>query len=170
MRLGMVQINTNRAAQGISECERALALDRNLASAHGQIGFAKLFTGRAEETEAHINEALRLSPRDTVAQALMTIAGGAKFSLGSDEEAVTRFHRSLEISRNYPLVHFYLAAALAHLGRLDEARAAVQTGLAINSTFTISRFRANAQSDNPTWLAQRERVCEGMRKAGVPEE
>ena len=29
--LGLVQIFTNRAAQGIAECERALALDRNLA-------------------------------------------------------------------------------------------------------------------------------------------
>ena len=169
MRLGSVQINTNRAAQGISECERALALDRNLASAHGQIGLAKLFTGRAEETEALINEALRLSPRDTVAQAWMVIAGGAKFSLGSDEKAVTRFRRCIEISRNYPLVHFHLAAALAHLGRLDEARAAVQAGLAINPTFTISRFRAGVQNDNPTYLAQRERMYEGMRKAGVPE-
>ena len=25
------------------------------------------------------------------------------------------------------------------------------------------------QSDNPTYLAQRERIIEGMRKAGVPE-
>jgi TolB-like protein len=31
--LGTVQIYTNRAAQGISECERALAIDRNLAAA-----------------------------------------------------------------------------------------------------------------------------------------
>ena len=34
--LGFVQIFTNRAAQGIAECERALALDRNLAGAHAQ--------------------------------------------------------------------------------------------------------------------------------------
>ena len=169
MRLGSVQISTNRAAQGISECERAFALDLNLANAHGQIGLAKFFTGRAEETEAHINEALRLSPRDTVAQTWMAIAGAAKFSLGSDEEAATRFRRSVEINRNYPLGHFYLAAVLAHLGRLDEARAEVQSGLAINPTFTISRFRAGAPSDNPTFLVQRQRVYDGMRKAGVPE-
>ena len=62
--LGGIQISTNRAAQGILECERALALDRNLASAHSFIGIAKYFIGRGEETEAHINEALRLSPRD----------------------------------------------------------------------------------------------------------
>ena len=39
--LGVVQTWTNRASQGIRECERALELDRNLANAHGQIGMAK---------------------------------------------------------------------------------------------------------------------------------
>ena len=39
--------------------------------------------GRAEETEAHIGEALRLSPRDTQAYAWMSAAGGAKLHLGS---------------------------------------------------------------------------------------
>jgi len=73
-------------------------------------------------------------------------------------------------NRNYPLAHFWLAAALAHLGRLDDARAASQAGLATNPTFTIARNRAGATSDNPTYLAQRERLLDGMRKAGVPEE
>jgi hypothetical protein len=41
-------------------------------------------------------------------------------------------------------VHFYLAAALAHLGRRDEARAAVQAGLALLPAFTIARVRAGA--------------------------
>jgi hypothetical protein len=43
---------TNRAAQGIGQCERALALDHNLADAHGCIGMAKYFVGRAGETAA----------------------------------------------------------------------------------------------------------------------
>jgi tetratricopeptide (TPR) repeat protein len=65
--LGFVDILTKRAAEGIAECEHALPLDRNLAVAHFAIGLAKVFIGRAEETEAHIAEALRLSPRDTTA-------------------------------------------------------------------------------------------------------
>jgi TolB-like protein len=61
--LGASRIYGGRAAQGIAECERALAIDRNFAVAYGFIGTAKLFLGRAEETEAHILEALRISPR-----------------------------------------------------------------------------------------------------------
>ena len=74
---------TKRAAEGIAECKHALALDRNLADAHATIGFGKVCIGRAEETEAHIVEALRLSPRDTRAYTWLAIAGMAKNYLGS---------------------------------------------------------------------------------------
>ena len=72
MWLGLVETFTKRTARGIAECEHALELDRNLASAHGVIGFGKVLIGRAEETEAHIAEALRLSPRDTLIYIWMT--------------------------------------------------------------------------------------------------
>ena len=42
-------------------------------------------------------------------------------------------------------------------------------GLALDPRFTIRRFQRNLASDNPTFLAKRERVYEGMRLAGVPE-
>ncbi len=167
--LGVVQIQAKRGAQGIAECERALALDRNLAMAHGLIGFAKFVLGRAEDTAAHVEEALRLSPRDVYTYVWLVWDGVAKLALGADEAAAARFSRSVEINRNLPIAHFMLAAALAHLGRLDEARDASQTGLALDSTFTIRRFRAGTLSDHPVYLAQRERTNEGMRKAGVPE-
>ena len=62
-----------------------------------------------------------------------------------------------------------MAAHLVEVGRLDEARAEVQAGLALNPGFTIRRYRAGAQSDNPAFLKGRERIIEDMRKAGVPE-
>src|SRR5208282_4276580 len=110
------------------------------------------------------------SPRDTFAFHWMAVAGYAKLYLGRDEEAVEWFHRAIEMNRNMPNAHFYLAASLAHLGRLKEAQTSVTAGLAVNPTFTTNGFRAGAMSDNPTFLAGRERIIEAMRKAGVPEE
>ncbi|SRR5713226_903840 len=167
--LGAVQIFTKRAAQSIAEFEQALALDRNLARAHALIGLAKLFLGRGEETEPHVNEAFRLSPRDTFAPEWLIYVGLAKVQLGADAEAVSWMRRGLDANRNYSLAHFQLAAAFARLGKLDEGRAAVNSGLALDPSFTIRRFRANAPSDNPIYLAGRERLVEGMRLAGVPE-
>jgi TolB-like protein/Tfp pilus assembly protein PilF len=169
MLLGVVQMYTNRAAQGIAECQRALVLDRNLANAHGFIGAAKFFLGRPAETETHINEALRLSPRDTNAFRWMQFAGNARLHLGDNEAAVAWLRRGIEANRNYALMHFQLAGALALLGLLDEARAAAQSGLALYAGFTIRRFRSAAVGDNPTYLAGRERISEGLRMAGVPE-
>ena len=172
MWLGFVDICTKRGGEGIAESEHALALDRNLAFAHASIGIGKSFIGRAEETEAHIVEALRLSPRDTFASSWMHMAGAAKNQLGSWEPAVAWFRRSIEANRNYPYPHFVLGAALAQLGRLDEARSAVKAGVALNPSFTLSRARAlwTAFSDDPTYLAQIEPTLDGLRKAGLPED
>ena len=167
--LGVVHIATNRAAEGIVECEQALALDQNLADAHAGIGWSKFLLGRGAETEAHVHEALRLSPRDTSAFRWIMLVGIAKTQVDAYEEAVVWLRRSIDTNRNMPYTHFYLAAALALLGRLDEARAAAQAGLALDRAFTIRRFQRQLSSDNPTYLAKRERVYEGMRLAGVPE-
>ncbi len=170
--LGFVEIFTRRAAEGIAECEHALALDRNLADAHAFIGFGKIYVGRAEETEAHVAEALRLSPRDTMAYTWMTIAGLAKLHLGSWEQAVSWCRRAIEANRNIPQTYFNLAAALAQLDRLDEAGSAVKAGLALDPIYSVSHARTarRAVSDDPTYLAERERILEGMRRAGVPEQ
>src|SRR6266404_6076729 len=167
--LGTVFNVTNRAAQAIAECEQALALDRNLAYAHASIGMAKYYLGRAAETEGHINEAFRLSPRDIFAHRWMQFVGVAKIHLGADAEAIAWLRRSVEANRNSPFTHFLLAAALGLQGYMDEARKAAAAALALNPGFTIHRYRTAAPSDNPEFLAGRERQYIGMRLAGVPE-
>ena len=144
-------MQTNRAAQGIAECERALALDRNLARAHALIGMAKFLVDCAEETETHIKDALWY----------------ANLLLSKDEEAVELCRRAIEVNRNYPNAHFWLAANLALLGRHADARAATEAGLTISPTFTITHARARTASDNPIYRSQRERFLDGLRKAAV---
>ena len=74
--MGRLEIYSRRAAAAIAECELgALPLDRNLAAAHATIGLAKIFMGRSEETEAHVQEALRLSPRDPFAMSWIASIG-----------------------------------------------------------------------------------------------
>ena len=167
--LGAVRVATNRATQGIAECERSLELDKNLAAAHGIIGLAKYLTGEAEQTESHVQEALRLSPSDTYVYFWSAFAGIAKMQLGRLEEAIVWLRRGIENNPNLPAAHFCLASAQAQLGIIDQAQDAVKAGLALDPSFTIRRFRNGAASDNHLYLAQRERIIEGMRAAGVPE-
>src|SRR5262249_31122030 len=44
--LGVVRMYTRGPEEGIAECERALALDHNLAGAHSSIGWGKYLLGR----------------------------------------------------------------------------------------------------------------------------
>ena len=167
--MGGALLFRGHADQSIAEYERALALDSNLAAAQAYIGAAKYYIGRGEETERHVLEALRLSPRDTYAYVWIGSAGTIKVSLGQYEDAIVWLRRGIEANRNFPLAHFFLGAALAQLGRMDEAKAAVQAGLALYPTFTVSHYSAGFSGDNPIYRAQRKRSIEGLRKAGVPE-
>jgi TolB-like protein/tetratricopeptide (TPR) repeat protein len=167
--MGMVLGISNRAAQGIAEYERALALDQNLVGAHALIGLNKIFIGRAEETEAHVLEALRLSPRDPWVYTFHVAGGWAASVLGRPEEAVSWLRRSIESNRNFPVCRFLLAASLANLGRMEEARLEVAAGLSLDPEFTIAKFESAASSDNPVFLAQRGRLVDDLRRAGVPE-
>jgi tetratricopeptide (TPR) repeat protein len=166
--LGLALGVTNRPEEAITESEQALAIDRNLAVAHAAIGMYKVYVGRAGETEAHVREALRLSPRDTSAFYWLMFVGAAKIYLGQNEEAIIWLRRSIEANRNNPMSHFSLATALATLNRLEEARAAARAGLMLNPQFTIARFRSF--SPRSTNVELRDRFIDGLRKAGVPEE
>jgi tetratricopeptide (TPR) repeat protein len=171
MTLGAIYICTKRPRLGIAECEHALTLDPNLAQAHASMGWAKFFMGRFQETKAHIEEALRLSPRDPLSCTWLTSVGSANLNLELHEEAAEWYRRAIEANRNYAHVHFVLGAALARLGRLDDARASVKAGLALNPAFSISRARSlwTAISAEPAYLARMEPNFETMRMAGVPE-
>ena len=125
--------------------------------------------GRAAETEGHILEAFRLSPRDIGTYWWMFCMGLAKVQLGRNAEAVGWLQRSIEANRNFATSHFALAAVFGLLGAVDEARTFAKTGLALNPGFTIHRFRTTRSSDNASYLAGHERLSEGMRIAGLPE-
>jgi TolB-like protein len=170
MLLGAVQIRTSRAAKGIAECHQALALDRNLADAHGFIGLGKYALERSEEVEGHIQDALRLSPRDTRAFLWFMFVGMAKCMTKADLETLDWLRRSIETNPNHALSHFHFAGVLAMTGDLKEARSSAEAGRALDCSFTIRRYRINVfRFNNPEWMARLEQLCEGMRAAGIPE-
>ena len=99
----------------------------------------------------------------------MMFAGFAKLQLGADEEAVARFRRS---SRSTEIIHARISfspprwrISVGWMRRGPRSK----RGLRSTRLSPSRRFRTNAPSDNPTYLAGRERIYEGMRMAGVPE-
>jgi TolB-like protein/tetratricopeptide (TPR) repeat protein len=155
--------------RSLRELELAITLDRNLAWAHADAGFIKVLLGRAKEAEADLTNAIRLSPRDPGLDRWYGLLGIADLFLGRLESAVDRLRKSVEMNPNLALTHFFQAAASALSGRAAEATEARNAGLRLDPNFTVARFRNEARSKNATFLAQRERIYEGLSLAGVPE-
>ena len=155
--------------RALREFEFALRLNRNLAVAHGYLGLMKFFLGRAEETRGHAETAMRLNPRDPLLFHWHYLIGIADLYLGRVVRGLENLRKSVEINPNWGLSQFVLAGALGLAGLLAEAAETCATAQRLAPSFTIARFRVEALSDNPTYLAQRERLYEGLRLAGAPE-
>jgi hypothetical protein len=68
-----------------------------------------------------------------------------------------------------PFGRLFLARALGVSGRVPEAQAQMAQLQQLRPGFTLSRFRAVEPSDAAPFRKQRERVYEGLRRAGMPE-
>ena len=153
----------------LREFKLAIGLDGNLAIAHAYLGLMKFFLGRAGETRAHVEEAIRLSPRDPLLFLWYFFLGVADIHLGRVVQALKSLRKSVEINPNWGLSQFVLAGALGLAGQLAEAAEVCAVAQRLAPNFTIAKFRAEAVSDNLVYLAQREHFYQGLRLAGVPE-
>jgi TolB-like protein/class 3 adenylate cyclase len=154
----------------LREFELVLSLNRSHVWAYALGGLMKIFLGRAEETEADVATAMRLSPREPSLATWNFSIGLADLFLGRLEAAVAQLRTSAGLNPNFGLAFVFLAAALALAGRSAEAAEAAAAGRRLLPNFTIAKFRRESASNNPVYLAQRERVCEGMRLAGILED
>ena len=168
LNLGALYIFTGRAVEGIAECEHVLSLDRNMAGAHAFIGHAKRVLGREEETEGHVNEALRISPRDNFAFWWMNWVGFAKMRLDDFAGAVAWFRRAIENNRNYSWPHLGLAVALVQLGEMGAARAAVEQAMLLDTKINLREVRAKTEA-NAALEDRREWFLDSLLRAGMPE-
>jgi adenylate cyclase len=88
------------------------------------------------------------------------------FGTGDYESAARWAKKTIEVTPESPAAWRYLAASLAHLGRIEEARAAKDEILRIMPNESLRLVRAALPSANPDRI---ERFIDGLRKAGVPE-
>ena len=104
--------------------DRALALNPNYARGWSISGLLRLWAGEPDIAIAHVDVALRLSPRARVGP-LFLLLGGAHFFSRRFDEAVPKLLLGIQDDPSFPMAYQILAACYAHMGRLDEARAIV---------------------------------------------
>ncbi|MDB5410007.1 MAG: adenylate/guanylate cyclase [Rhodospirillales bacterium] len=161
-----------RIPEAIVEEERSLELDPSNVDAYLRLSSAGLQLGDPDKALDWANKALRLSPRDSEIAQIYFAKGVAYFLAGKDDLAVEWIRRAVLVNPNWPLRQVYLIGALALSGHEAEARDEFTRYLAMtnNRTATIARMKMRTISDNPRYIAFRERLYEGLRRAGMPEE
>jgi TolB-like protein len=168
--VGVVHFLQGRLPEAIDEFEAAIRLNPNLHFAYCGLGFAKTRSGLGEEALQHFAHFVRLSPRDPFLFKGYYGIGLVQFLLGDDVRAIEMLRKAIGLSPNHSLAHLCLAAAHGMQGRVDEASAALANYLRTGpSARTISELQLLRPSGDPSYLAQRERLYEGLRKAGMPE-
>jgi cytochrome c-type biogenesis protein CcmH/NrfG len=169
--MGLVRRMQNRLNEAISEFEAAIRLNPNMPSAHAQLGWAKVFSGRGEDALPCFVQAIRLSPRDPQVFLDYLGIGVVRFLRRDDDGAIEMLHKAIALNPNFSFSNLYLIAAYAMQDRVDEAKAALADYMRLGTatTNTIALARASALSIHPDYLTQRERLYEGLRKAGMPE-
>jgi TolB-like protein/cytochrome c-type biogenesis protein CcmH/NrfG len=168
--MGFVRRMQRRFDDAIDELEASSRLNPNMRLTHNTLGITKVLAGRSDEALAHFADAIRLSPRDPLLFIGHFGIGWVEFLQGNDVQAVNMLRKSVALSPGYSPALQFLTAAYAMQGRSGEAREALAAYLRTKpKADTIDLLRATAQSTDPVYMAQRERLYEGMRRAGLPE-
>jgi TolB-like protein len=144
-----------------SEFARAIELDPNEADTWAALSDVSILAGRIEEGLEHIARAFRLNPFP--ASWYYLVLGQAQYAARQYQAAVETLRRD-ETYRTSS--RRFLAASLAQLGRLDEARAEAELFLVGNPDFTIRHWAATEPFRDAAVL---EHFVHGFRKAGLPE-
>jgi tetratricopeptide (TPR) repeat protein len=105
-------------ARAIDEARAAVALNSSFAYAHYRLGQVLVFAGRPADAVAPIERSLRLSPYDPQLGPMLETMGLACYQAGDYPRAVEYGRGAGHISGSGVGV---LAAALARMGRADEA-------------------------------------------------
>ena len=164
MVLGRLLLAHGEFDASIAECDSALAFSPNNANAcYGQ-GLSLCFAGRPEEAIPKVDEALRLSPHDPGSWAFLWLRGHALLLLHSYDEAVVWARKAVRQPNATLWAFTGESAVLAHLGRIDEARAALDRALTIRPDLSAEFFRSVLPWKDPAHL---EHYIDGLRKAGL---
>jgi adenylate cyclase len=165
----------NRHEEAIVQAERSLSLNPSFIEGYEPLCIANNFLGRPDRAIEAADKAIRLSPRDPYLWVNYHNKGWAFFMKEQDGQAIEWLRRTAAVAPGAePFTYLLLASAYALTGQQAEAQDELKRYLSLSrtKTTTIAQLRTQMLSlaNNPKWVAYVERLLEGLRKAGMPEQ
>ena len=148
---------------GLAAAKRAIELNPSFAIGHHALGVARMFNGEPAEAIDAIERAVRISPEDSWLPMWLGTLSASCYLVHDYERALHVARLGVQRAPHYPIGQRSLANALAQLGRMDEARAALAAFLALSPNYNAETARRSVIFRHET---DYEHYAEGLRKAG----
>jgi TolB-like protein/cytochrome c-type biogenesis protein CcmH/NrfG len=165
--LGYLAMMERRTAESIAAFRRAVELNPNSATAHGDLSRGLAFAGHDREAIEHAEHAIRLSPMDPDMALFLGGIAVAHYGAGRYAEALRVSADLLRLRPGFQGAQRLHCASLAQTGRLDEARSFLAMIRLEQPQLSIDWIKACVPYQTPQLM---ERFLEGMRKAGLSED
>ena len=163
--LGLIEASATNDMQAAARAyERALGINPNFAMAYGFMGGNQAVLGNFAAARTHLDQALRLSPRDPSAGLWQILYNIGLFGAERYDDVVSGADEAIRSNPDFAGLYRQRAAALAKLGRIEEARNDIKQVLRLDPDITIKIMRGT-----PFWLDV-EPFLDALREAGLPEE
>jgi adenylate cyclase len=147
----------------LAEGEAALALSPNLASAHGLLGSVLNWSSQYEKARISLEKSIRLDPRNPNLSIRFNAVIVSFYLAGGYAAAIEVAERAIRSYPDYASNYRWLAAALGQEGRIEEAKEALATAIAIAPAQFDLYVRTRVPWHRPEHHAH---MLEGLRKAG----
>ncbi len=109
----------------LAEAERALTISPNLAFAHALLGATLIFSGHQREGIVSIETSIGLDPHDPMLPSRLNHVALGFYFCREYEAAVEAAKRAIRLNPDYPPPYRWLAAGLGQIGRIEEAKEAL---------------------------------------------
>jgi tetratricopeptide (TPR) repeat protein len=162
--LGYCALMERRTGESIAALRRALDFNPNSASAHAHLSHGLAFAGQERDAIAHAQEAIRLSPLDSMTALFLGSIAVAHYTAGRYSEAVDYTTQAIGLRPGFQGAHRLRCASLAQAGRIAEARGYLATVRREQPQLSLDWIRSCVPYQTPELI---ERFLDGMRKAGL---
>ena len=153
---------SHRYSEALGVTDAGLAINPNFVQLFGPRVAAENSLGRFEQAKADAQQAMRLSPRDPAIGVFRVGVADAELGLGHFDTAIDEYRNDIDLGHRAFYGYAHLAAAYAHAGKMDEAKAALAEARRLNPAVTVKWMREHTLN--------LPAVFDGLRKAGLPEE
>ena len=153
---------SHRYSEALGVTDAGLAINSNFVDLFSPRIVAENSLGRFEQAKVDARRAMRLSPRDHMIGIWHVELGDAEISLGHFDAAIDEYRKAIDSGTRTFFAYTNLAAAYAHVGKMEEAKAALVEARQLNPNLTV-KWMIDHSPNLPA-------VFDGVRKAGLPEE